>query len=189
MPINGHTPTVRLLGSDEANTIQRESWRRMPAEFRAGKQSWLFSRSDRQLNAILRRNYRDILLIGLRFCQRLICWSGSFVRRDAAGLISAAIHLARLWTRRVRDEARHSGQPDSRAQKRQSDHDTYGDLAYHCLVDSIKRAAGRMFATLYGQSAMCQRVTRFRFAHLKVYRVTEQQSQRWHDLELPLQST
>ena len=126
----------------------------MPAEFRAGKQSWFFSRSDRQLNAILRRNYRDILLIGLRFCQGLIGRSGSFVRRDAAGFVSTAIHLARLWTRRVRDEARHSGQPDSRAQKRQSNYGTYGDLADHYLLGSIKSAAGRMFAILYARSVL-----------------------------------
>jgi hypothetical protein len=76
-------------------------------------------------------NRSDILLIKTRLGERLNGRSGTLMRGGTASFVCATTRLTRLWTGRIRDDARRGWQSYRRYKKRESDCHRHRDFANH----------------------------------------------------------
>ena len=110
MPANGHTPGVRVRGSDQANADQRERRRRMQIERCVRSRRYSNNRfrawriCQRQCDAC-----RTYFVIGSSFSQRLRLTRFMLVCSRTTGLVSATSKLTRLLSRRASEDARARG--------------------------------------------------------------------------------
>src|SRR5438874_6676256 len=98
MPMNGHTSSVRLFGSDEANTDERERRRRMRVPLCAGENERFYRALMLHCHCNCCRQGCDVLLIGTGLRQRLHGWRGVFMRCLAASFVCTTCRRACFLT-------------------------------------------------------------------------------------------
>ena len=119
--MNGQTSGLRLEGSDETDTDERERRRRMPAERAARNNARLTDALDAYRRHHCGRYGCDVLLIRTRFQERLDGRLRALMRRRAAGLVRTAVRLTCLPAGHACDHARRGWKSDGREKKRKSD--------------------------------------------------------------------
>lgn len=141
--MNGHTPGVSVLGSDEKRAKKRESRHGSERDFNAR----IDGRVGRCLNGERSWNAggtcSDVLLVGHRFRQRLSGWSSALVRCGAACLIRAATRHTWFLARSVFDDTRSGRQSDGRGKQRDYDCDRNRHSPNHQRTDSTIVALNR----------------------------------------------
>ena len=104
--MDGHTSSVRLFGSDEANTDERERRRRMRGPLCPGENERFYRALMLHCHCNCCRQGRDVLLIGTGLRQRLHRWRRVFLRCLAASLIYTTCRLAGFLSRDIRENTR-----------------------------------------------------------------------------------
>src|SRR5919106_3052273 len=132
MPVNGHTPSVSVSGSDEKRAEHREPQRQVrrrccslePELLSSGFTGWQRQRDSGKTGCAE-------LLTGISFCEWLRERSCILWRCCATGFVSAATWLTSLLTWRVGEDARSRGEARRSHEKRGSHRHRDYDPAQH----------------------------------------------------------